>query len=606
MKSSNQLRCRAICTIKQEEECMSAMNLTTRRWISVVATTALAVSFAMVSGVSPANAAEVKGGTLYFYTHNEQVAALDPTNMYTGRDIALYGTYIFRQLTSYKMVPGSAGTELTGDLATNTGVPSNKAKTWTFTLRPGVTWEDGTAVTCADLKYGMSRAFATDVFNAGPTYAITWLDIPKLKDGSSAYAGPYKKTGQKLYDKAVTCSKDNRTITYKLSRSVPDFNYFASYPTAGPVKASKDTGDKYDLHPMATGPYKVKSYKINDKLVLVRNSKWKKSSDPLRKALPNSISIKFGLNEDVRDEIDMTDQIPNGINMDGLQSTNTPTYFADPTKAKQRLNIVDSFVTYLSANNSAGHLDCLLVRKAVFFAYDNQSLIDLAGGVKYYGEMGDNIVKPNLGMDYIATKGNIHDPNFKIGGNPEYAKTLLAQAKTECPDAYDRATNPAKGLKYYRADTADNKKSAVIVEAALAKAGIVIETVYKPSGTYNANLVEYSAATDFIGSGWAPDWANASTVIPEMWGDGCCNYTSNEKTPAYAPFIAKINKAYVELDRKKQAKLWHELSQYGMDQYWYIRTVFSKDQLTWGSKIGGFQEWKIMSSPIYNDLYIKK
>jgi peptide/nickel transport system substrate-binding protein len=585
---------------------MSVNKLTSRRWVSITAATALAVSVAMVSGASPASAAAAKGGTLYFYTNSEQFPALDPTNMYTGRDIGLFGTYLFRTLTSYKMEAGSAGTELTADLATNTGVPSNKAKTWKYTLRPGVTWEDGSAITCADLKYGFSRAFALDVFNAGPTYAISWLDIPTLADGSSAYKGPYKKTGKAAYDKAVTCSKDNRTITYNLKRSVPDFNYFASYPTTGPIKASADTGDKYDLHPMATGPYKIKKYAINDELTLVRNDKWKKSSDPMRKAYPDDIVIKLGMNEDVRDEVDMTDQIPNGINMDGLQPLNNIAYFNDPTKAKQRWNIVDPFVTYLTANNSAGHLDCLLVRKAVFFAYDNQSLIDLSGGLKYYGVMGDNIVKPNLGMDYAPTKGNIHDPNFKIGGNPEYAKTLLEQAKTACPDAYDRATNPAKGLKYYRADTATNKKSAVLVEAALKKAGIVIETVYKPAGTYNANLVEYKSQTDFLASGWAADWANASTVIPEMWGNGCCNYTKNEKTPEYAPFIAKVNKALSELDRKKQATMWHELSQYGMDQYWYIRTVFGKDQATWGSKIGGMTEWKPFSQAIYNDLYIKQ
>jgi peptide/nickel transport system substrate-binding protein len=219
--------------------------------------------------------------------------------------------------------------------------------------------------------------------------------------------------------------------------------------------------------------------------------------------------------------------------------------------------------------------------------------------------MGDNPVKPVIGMDYKATKGNIHDPNFKIDGNPDYAKTLLEKAKTSCPEAYDRATNPDKGLVYYRADTASNKKAAVLVEAGLRKAGIVINTVYKPAGTYNANLETYKNETDFLSSGWGADWANASTVIPELWGNGCCNYTKNQKTPEYAGFIKKVNLALVELDRKKQAKMWHELSQYGMDQYWYIRTVFGKDQQTWGSKIGGVYYWEPQGSFGFGQLYIK-
>ena len=60
----------------------------------------------------------------------------------------------------------------------NADVPSNKAKTWKFTLRPGVAWEDGKPVTCADVKYGWSRTFATEVYVEGPAYPLTWLDIP--------------------------------------------------------------------------------------------------------------------------------------------------------------------------------------------------------------------------------------------------------------------------------------------------------------------------------------------------------------------------------------------------------------------------------------------
>ena len=538
---------------------MSVMKITARRLVATTSVAALAASVLLVGGINSANAATAKpvtGGTLYYYTHNEQFPNLDPTRIYTGRDIAFFGSYTTRTLVSYNPVPGPDGASLIPDMATNTGVPSNKAKTWTYTLRPGISWEDGKPVTCADVKYGWSRAFATDVYVEGPTYAIAWLDIPKAADGSSAYKGPYKKTGQALFDKAVTCSKDNRTITFNLARTVPDFNYFMTYPAAGPVPQAKDTGDKYDLHPVSNGPYKIQKYAINDEMVLVRNPNWKKSSDPFRTPYPDDIVVKFGMDEDVRDQIDMENQIPNGINMDNLQPANVTAFFADPKNKDRRMNNYDPYTTFLAANNSAGHLDCLDVRKAVFFAYDNQSLINLSGGLTYYGEMGDNPVKPVIGIDYAKTTGNIHDPNFKIDGNPDYAKTLLEKAKTSCPDAYDRATNPDKGLVYYRADTATNKKAAVLVEAALQKAGFVIKTVYKPAGTYNANLETYKNETDFLASGWGADWANASTVIPELWGDGCCNYTQNKKTPEYAGFIKKVNLALVELDRKKQAKMW--------------------------------------------------
>ena len=586
---------------------MSARKLT-KGLISSASAVALVAG--VFIGANPASAAEtpVTGGTLYFYTHNTQFPNLDPQRMYTGRDIAMFGSYLMRTLVTYKPVAGADGNTLVADLATNTGVPSNKAKNWTFTLRPGVKWEDGSPITCADVKYGWSRTFAIEVFTEGPSYPISWLDIPTLADGSSAYKGPYVKTGQSLFDKAITCSADNRTIKFNLKRSVPDFNYYMTYLSAGPVPKSKDTGEKYDLRPFASGPYKIQKNVAGDEMVLVRNTYWSKGSDPVRTPYPDTIRVAYGLNEDIRDDIAMKDSIVNGVNLDGLQVQNVPTFFksTDPKDVARRMNVYDPYVSYLTANNSAGHLDCLLVRKAIFFAFNNKALIDLSGGTEFYGEPGDGIVKPNLGMDYAPTTGNIHDPNYKIEGNPTYAKELLAQAKTTCPTTYDKVTNPDKGIVYIRPDTASSKKSAVLVEAAMKAAGIVIKYQYEAPGTYNAKLEEFKKTSDLFSSGWGPDWSNASTVIPELWGEGCCNYTNNQKTPEYKAFIDKVNLALVELDRKKQAQMWKELNQYGMDQYWYVRTVFGKTQEVWGSKVGGVFYWLPQGNFGFGKLYVKQ
>ncbi|MFZ0325189.1 MAG: ABC transporter substrate-binding protein, partial [Actinomycetes bacterium] len=140
---------------------------------------------------SSAGATGTKGGTLYILTHASQLLHLDPQRNYTGEDLAFTGGYITRSLTQYTYTTGDAGWNIQGDLATDTGTASADAKTWSFTLRDGVTWQDGSAVTCDDVKYGVSRTFATSVITDGPTYAIPYLDIPTNKDGSSVYKGPY-------------------------------------------------------------------------------------------------------------------------------------------------------------------------------------------------------------------------------------------------------------------------------------------------------------------------------------------------------------------------------------------------------------------------------
>ena len=575
-----------------------------RRLLATTAATALLAAGVLVGTAGTANAAAKTGGTLYFITHSEQFDHVDPARVYTGRDIAFFNSYIYRNLVSYKPTAGSAGSSLVADLATNTGVPSNAAKTWTFTLRPGSTWEDGSAVTCADVAYGVSRPFAQDVITDGPQYLVQALDIPKNADGSSKYAGPYKKTGQALFDKAVSCK--GNTITFKLNRSFADFNYALTYPAGAPVKKSKDTGDKYDLKPFANGPYKIESYKIGDEMVLVRNSAWKKSSDSVRTPYADNIVVRFGLAEDVRDQIMLDDSIPNTVNLDGLMPANNRAFFDDPKKANQRMNVYDPYVRYAAMNVSAGHMDCLNIRKAVFFAINTQALIDLSGGSVYYGVPGDSPVKPVLGLDYKKTTGNIHDPAWKITGAPDKAKELMAAAKTACPAAYDRATNPDKGIVWDIAQSATNQKASVLITEALKAAGIVIKFNFIPGGQYYSTVLNAEKQNDISSAGWGADWANASTVIPELFTkEGGFNLSQNWNDPAYAAFKKKSDATKVETNRAKQAKGWQELAQYVMDQYWIIRPVFSKGQFQWGSGVGGVYYWEPQGTFGFGQLYVK-
>ena len=577
-----------------------------RRLVATTAATALIAAGVLTGSASSASAASVQtGGTLYFITHAEQFDHVDPARIYTGRDIAFFNSYLIRNLVSYNPVKGAAGSSLVPDLATNTGVPSNSAKTWKFTVRQGATWEDGSAVTCADVKYGVSRSFATDVITDGPQYLVGALDIPKATDGSSTYKGPYKKTGQELYDKAVTCQ--GKTITFNLNRSFADFNYVLTYPAGAPVKASKDTGEKYDLRPYSNGPYKIKSYKIGDQMHLIRNKKWAKSSDKVRTPYPDDIVVRFGLAEEVRDQIILNDQIPNTINLDGLQPANNRAYFAKEEFKDQRMNVYDPYVRYYAMNVAPGKMDCLDVRKAFFFAVNTQALIDLSGGSVFFGDPGDNPIKPVLGLDYAPTTGNIHDPGWDINGAPAKAKSLLAAAKTSCPAAYDRATNPAKGITLDLPQSATQQKASVLVKEAMEKAGIVIKFNFIPSGQYYSTVLDETKQNDMSRAGWGADWANASTVIPPLFiKDGGFNLAQNWKDPVYAAFKAKSDAALIETNRAKQAKMWQELAQFAMDQYWIALPVFGKQQFSWGSKVGGVYYWEPQGTFGFGQLYVKR
>ncbi len=121
------------------------------------------------SGASSAPAAAVKGGTLNILM-STKVEHWDPQRVYVGVDIEAGNRLFTRTLTTWTATTSDTEVpKLVGDMATDTGTVSDGGKTWKFTLKDGLKWQDGSAVTADDVKYGISRTFAVDVITGGPT-----------------------------------------------------------------------------------------------------------------------------------------------------------------------------------------------------------------------------------------------------------------------------------------------------------------------------------------------------------------------------------------------------------------------------------------------------
>jgi len=575
-----------------------------RRAVVVTAASSLVISAALVAGSQVANAAEKPrtGGTLVLLEHEPRLDHLDPSRIYTGRDLAFMNSFHTRTLVAYNPVPGEAGANLVPDLATNTGIPSNSAKTWKFTLRPGTKFEDGTPITCEHVQYGASRVFATDVITDGPAYLLSWLDIPKDADGNSIYTGPYKNTpeGVAAFKKAVSCSKDNRTITFNLNKSVADFNYLATYGTISPIQAKLDTGDAYDLKPQATGPYKI-ARNNKTELLLVRNKYWSKSTDSFRTPYPDQVVIKFGLDEEVQDQILLEDSQPNAINFDGPLPTNKDKFFNNDEYKNRRMNNSDPYANYVAFN--VKKMPCLEVRAAMYYARNAKALLDYAGGPTYAGSYATGVISPLVATDYEPTKVvGPGSPDFIPEGNIPKAKALLEIAKTKCPADYKKAT--VDGIVIDARQSSTLNDTIPINEAAYARAGIKVKYNIISSGYYST-VMNPAKQSDMTGAGWGADWANASTVIPELFASfGGFNLSKNDADPAYKAFEEKINVAMKTTDRKKQAAMWKALDAEAMKYFWVLPTTFGKAQEVWGSQLANVFFWVPQGNPAYGKIWI--
>ena len=137
-----------------------------------------------------------------------------------------------------------------------------------------------------DVKYGVERLFATDVITGGPSRT------------SLRASGTRRATRART--RAVTCGHDRQatanTITFNLSGAerrlqLPDGDGCVG---SGAVQDREHPGYKgatYTKHPMATGPFMIKSYSRRQVHRLVRNPNWSQSTDTIRHPLVNEVDL---------------------------------------------------------------------------------------------------------------------------------------------------------------------------------------------------------------------------------------------------------------------------------------------------------------------------
>jgi len=531
-------------------------------------------STSTASGTAGASA---KGGTLY-YLSKRPAEHLDPQRTYLGRDIANTARMVYRTLVSYPVAAGKAGTKLVADLATDTGTASNGGKTWKFTLKDGIKWQDATPVTCADIKYGVSRTFATSVITGGPNYAIQFLDIPTNAKGS-VYQGPYVKdaTGQALYDKAVTCT--GNTITFNLSKPVGDFNYTVTMPAFAPYKASMDKGDKSNFSIFSDGPYELQgAWTKGQGGTFVRNPNWSASTDTIRKALPDKIVFTEGLTDEViaqrmisnqgNDKFAVTDR--------NVPPAMVPTVKANPAMSTRSENVLSPFVDYVLPNFKK--MTNPLVRQALAVATDKAGYVAAGGGTNASAPATSMIASSVLGYKSYNAFG------APESGDPVKSKALLTQAGVKMPYPITYT---------YEGGTPTTEKQAAALKAGW-DAGGFSTTLNELTDTYYDVIQNPANATknDVVWGSWGADWPSASTDIPALF-DSRVNLTSASTGQDYGYYqndaVNKaIDAAYATIDLAKQAQTWGDIDETIQKQGGYIPLQQRKFYLVWGSGVTGF------------------
>jgi peptide/nickel transport system substrate-binding protein len=529
------------------------------------------------------------GGTLQYYIYTP-IEHVDPQRIYVGRDITNFSRTVYRQLVTFPIStdPETANTPVP-DLATDTGTSSEGGKVWQFTVKDGVKWEDGQPITCEDFKYGASRVFATDVITGGPNYLLSYLDLPTDKaTGLPAYNGPYKKDGQELFDKAITC--DGNTITYNFKKPWPDFPLaIAGLHMMDPYRADKDQGDKSNFQIFSNGPYKLDgAWSKNKGATLVRNDNYDAGTDDpenIRKALPDSINFDIGqTTETIYDQL-IADSGDAQFGVTGQRVP--PAYYSQiEGPVQDRSVLVDSpYVDYVVPNFRK--MTDPKVREALKVSTNAEGWINAGGGEKAYGP-SESIVNP-------AVVGYQDNPAFSgpQEGDPAAAKKLLEEAGVTIPYPIT--------FTYPSTETAD--KQAAALKETWDQAGFDV-TLDGLGDTYYDVIQKPNKESDVIWGGWGADWPSAITVTAPLF-DSRINLTENSDGQDYGAyksdeFNALVDEAQAASSLDEQTAALQQADELLGQDVAYIPLEISKFYFLHGSKVTGFMT--TASSSSYPDL----
>jgi peptide/nickel transport system substrate-binding protein len=426
-----------------------------------------------------------RGGTLRLLS-DSGFGTIDPQVNYLEKYFQV-SLGVYDGLIGFRRVAGDAGLVLVPDLAEALPVVSDGGRTYTFHLRDGIRFSDGSPLTVGDVLASYQRLFkvhspTADSWFHGIVGADQCLKVP----ASCSLAG------------GVTVESPTRAVVFHLRAPDPDFLFKVAYPHAVIVPATAPPHDMGSSPLPGTGPYRIVSYDPRKRLQLARNPhfrEWSQEAQP--DGHVDAVNYDFGLGDE-----DEVTAIENGqadwtfdtVPVDRLNEVGTRfahQVHVSPLKA----------VYYLTMNTRRAPFADQRVRQAVNFALDRRALVRIYGG-------------PNV----AAPACQFLPPGFQ--GHESYCPyTLAAGTQWSAPDLERaRALVQASGTRGQKVtlivtDTAVERQIGTYLQSVLTDLGYAVavkslstsvqftyiqNTRNEVQASVSAWYQDYPAASDFL------------------------------------------------------------------------------------------------------------
>lgn len=537
-----------------------------------------------LKGPAPELPGAKKGGTITVLS-DVTPDTFDPTNIYyvDGNQI---GKLMYRALTQYKLDEKTGKPILVPDLAEDLGTKSADGLTWTFKLKQGIKYNDGTIVKAADYAYAIKRSFAHDLFDAGPTYQLQFF-----KDGDK-YTGPYAAGGDNY---AGVETPDESTLIIKLAKKFDDLPFYAAFPMFTPIPKAADTQKNYELKPKTTGPYQVDSLTPGSELKLSKNPNWDPASDPVRYQYVDKFDFKFA-----QDTIKVQRQVLNssGIDANALNYSNLDASLLGEVKDQSQIvkGAAPCTITWPLDTRKIP----LEVRKLIGQAYPFADYRKVAGLTPETAIPASTILPPAVpGYEKYELPGL--NGSGKGAQDPAVAEQVKAKLKELGKENFELSW-------YFSNDDPIATQVNQLRTQVFEKAGFKVKATGVPKAKIRTLTGKQDAPVN-IGktpAGWCSDWPSGTSWFPVLFKSDAIalgNSIGQIQDPALDSEIDRV----AALTPDEQLKEWSKVDKKILTDYLpAIPLYYSASAFPVGKNIGHAINDVTQGMPEFTSLYLKQ
>ncbi|GCE13731.1 peptide ABC transporter substrate-binding protein [Tengunoibacter tsumagoiensis] len=447
---------------------------------------------------------------------------------------------------------------------------SSDQMTYTFKLRSGLKFSDGSPLTAKDVIYSINRT----VLPATKSDVSYYLQL--LKDFDKVNAG----TLPTLIDDSLSAPDDN-TVVIKISQPAAYFLQALSYPTSYVVnqKLVERYGPQWTDHldeGAGSGPFKVASYSHSKGIELVANDTYYGKKPGLKK-----LSIPF-----------FTDQAAmyRAYQSKQLDYTPVPPENLETERSnKQFRELSQLSISYLAMNYLAKPFDNIKIRQAFALALNKDIIVKTAVRGAYTAT--NHMIPQGMPGYDLELKGP--DGTTSTKGNPDKAKTLLAEGLKE----EGLSSLPPITLTYYAKNPGFKKAIDQAQQQWQDNLGVTVTV----NSVARAELLKLESATknnagplQMWQANWTADYPDPQDWLSTFYQKGTdynqFNYGQNNSTAATEQQAVQdeLVKADVESDNAARLKLYNDAEQKTINDVGWLPLWQLKAQSLTQSNVHGF------------------